>query len=169
MSALAPSGGVLVTGAQGFVGSWLVERLLGEGAHVVAPRREAPAESRFRRRRLDRRCDLVELDLLELPSLLRVLNERDVRLVFHLAARTIVADAARDPLTAFDVNVRGTYNLLEACRLLGGTDAGPRVVVASSYHAYGRQAAGAYSERTALRPRHPYDVSKACADLIARS
>ena len=118
---------------------------------------------------LDQRCELVDLDLLEPASLLRVLNERDVRLVFHLAARTIVADANREPLAAFEVNVRGTYNLLEACRLLDGPASSPRVVVASSYHAYGRQAAGAYSERTALRPRHPYDVSKACADMIARS
>ena len=170
MSAAADlDGSVLVTGAQGFVGSWLVERLLDQGARVVAPYREAPAESRFQRRRLDQRCELVDLDLLEPGSLLRVLNERDVRLVFHLAARTIVADANRDPLAAFEVNVRGTYNLLEACRLLAGPQASPRVVVASSYHAYGRQAAGAYSEQTALRPRHPYDVSKACADLIARS
>jgi CDP-glucose 4,6-dehydratase len=101
--------------------------------------------------------------------LLRVLNERDVRVVYHLAARTLVADANRDPMGAFEVNVRGTYNLLEACRLLAGPQASPRVVVASSYHAYGRQATGAYSERTPLRPRHPYDVSKACADLLARS
>ena len=164
-----PEGSVLVTGAQGFVGSWLVERLLDQGARVVAPHREAPADSRFRRLGLDRRCELVDLDLLELPSLLRVLNERDVRLVFHLAARTIVADANREPLAAYEVNVRGTYNLLEACRLLDGPASSPRVVVASSYHAYGRQDAGAYSERTPLRPRHPYDVSKACADMIARS
>ena len=84
-----------------------------------------------------------------------MLNERDVRLVFHLAARTIVADANRDPLATFEVNVRGTYNLLEACRLLAGPQASPRVVVASSYHAYGRQAAGAYTEETALRPSTP--------------
>jgi len=161
--------GVLVTGAQGFIGSWLVERLLDDGARVVVPRRPAAARSRFRQQRLDRRCELVDLDLLELPSLLRVLNERDIGLVFHLAAQTIVGEANRDPLAAFEINVRGTYNLLEACRLLAGPASGPRVVVASSYHAYGEQSGGACSERTALRPTHPYDVSKACADLLARS
>jgi CDP-glucose 4,6-dehydratase len=161
-------GSVLVTGAEGFVGSWLVERLLADGARVVAPLRPVPDESRFRRERLDERCELVSLDLLDLPDVVRVLNERDVALAFHLAARTIVADAKDDPIGAFDVNVRGTYNLLEAARLLGRPDGGPRIVVASSYHAYGRQGTGAYTEATPLRPSFPYDVSKACADILAR-
>jgi CDP-glucose 4,6-dehydratase len=160
----------LVTGAQGFKGSWLVERLLGEGARVVAPRRDVPALSRFRLEGLEQRCDVVDADLTDYESLLRVVNEYGVSLVFHLAAQTLVGTASRSPLSTWEANVRGTYNLLEACRTLGeggtGVDA---VVVASSDKAYGAQAELPYTEDTPLRPSYPYDVSKACADLIARS
>jgi CDP-glucose 4,6-dehydratase len=160
---------VLVTGAQGFMGSWLVERLLAEGALVLVPMRPVAAESRFARERLEQQCKLVELDLLELESVLGVLNEGEVGTVFHLAAQTIVSEANSSPVATFDVNVRGTYNLLEACRLLAGDRPAPRAVVASSYHAYGRRADGAYSEETPMNPSYPYDVSKACADFLAHS
>jgi CDP-glucose 4,6-dehydratase len=97
----------------------------------------------------------------------RALNEYGVRTVFHLAAETIVGEAGRSPLATFETNVRGTYNLLEAARITAtGTPA--RVVVASSYHAYGRQDTLPFSEDLPLRPRNPYEVSKACADMIAR-
>jgi CDP-glucose 4,6-dehydratase len=156
---------VLVTGAQGFIGSWLVERLLGEGAAVVVPRREVDEGSRFRREGLDARTEQVAMDLLDLPSLVRAVNEHEVREVFHLAAGTIVADANRSPMEAMDVNVRGTYNLMEACRVVGTPEA---VVVASSYHAYARDADHALQEDSPLGSAWPYDVSKACADMIAR-
>jgi CDP-glucose 4,6-dehydratase len=97
-----------------------------------------------------------------------VLNERDIGFVFHLAAQTIVSTANEDPMRTFETNVRGTYNLLEACRLLGEARTAPRVVVASSYHGYGKLGGGPLSERTPLRPTYPYDVSKACADILAR-
>jgi CDP-glucose 4,6-dehydratase len=159
---------VLVTGAQGLVGSWLTERLLDDGARVTVPRRPASEGSRFLRQGLEERCDLVSLDLGDLTSLLRALNEHDIELVFHLAAQTIVATANEDPLATFETNVRGTYNLLEACRLLGEARTAPRVVVASSYHGYGKHGGGAYSEQTPMRPSYPYDVSKACADILAQ-
>ena len=159
---------VLVTGAQGFMGSWLVERLLGDGARVVALRRSADERSRFRREGLEERCHLVEADLADAPSLLRTLHEYDVRIVFHLGAQTIVGTANRSPLETYETNTRGTYNLLEACRLADGTSASMRVVVASSYHVYGPQGNRAYSEELGLRATYPYDVSKACADALTR-
>jgi len=161
---------VLVTGAEGFVGSWLTERLLGEGARVVALRRDEPADSRFKRDGLEQRCDLVQADLLDYEALLRVINEREVAWVFHLAAQTIVGTANRSPLSTFESNVRGTYNLLEACRAAGvAGDPVRGVVVASSDKAYGSHEELPYREDFALQPRYPYDVSKACADMIARS
>ena len=156
---------VLVTGAQGFIGSWLTERLLEQGARVAVPRRAAAAESRFRREGLEERCDLLEFDLLDLTALVRALNEHQVGTVFHLAAQTTVGAASRSPFSSFEVNVRGTYTLLEACRLLA-TDV--RVVVASSSYAYGRHPDSHLSEEVPLRSNQPYDVSKACADMIAR-
>lgn len=160
---------VLVTGAQGFIGSWLAERLLDEGARVIVPRREGSGESRFFQAGLDRRCELAEIDLADLPSLIRVLNEGEVEVAFHLAAQTIVAKADQGPLATFEANTRGSYNLLEACRLLSQEGPAPKVVVASSYHVYGKQNGAALSEGSPLRPERPYEVSKACADVIARS
>ncbi|HEY7630951.1 MAG TPA: GDP-mannose 4,6-dehydratase [Thermoleophilaceae bacterium] len=160
----------LVTGAQGFIGSWLAERLLDEGARVVALRRDVPALSRFKIAGLEDRCDVVQGDLDDYESLLRILNEHDVGMVFHLAAQTIVGTANRSPLSTFDTNVKGTYTLLEACRATGivGNPV-EAVVVASSDKAYGEHEQLPYKEDFALQPRYPYDVSKACTDLIARS
>jgi len=157
---------VLVTGAQGFVGSWLAERLLDAGARVIVPRRDVEPEARFRAEGIESRCVIVHADLLDHEALLRILNEHDVTAVFHLAAQTIVGTANRSPLSTFEANVRGTYNLLEACRALGTVE---RVVVASSDKAYGRHEELPYREDSPLQPTFPYDVSKACADLIARS
>ncbi|MGH2848191.1 MAG: NAD-dependent epimerase/dehydratase family protein [Thermoleophilaceae bacterium] len=157
---------VLVTGAQGFVGSWLAERLLSGGRGVVALRRDVDPASRFRTEGIEERCTLALADLTDHDALVRVLNEHEVSDVFHLGAQTIVGNANRSPLGTWEANVRGTYTLLEACRSLGSVR---RVVVASSDKAYGEQDELPYREDLALRPRYPYDVSKACADLIARS
>lgn len=161
---------VLVTGAYGFVGGHLTERLLDAGAHVVIPRRDRPARTYLTIAGLEERCDVVQCDLLDYESLLRVIAEHDVRAVFHLAAQTIVGTAQRSPLSTFESNVRGTYTLLEACRAAGVVTRGvERVVVASSDKAYGRHDELPYREDSCLHPTFPYDVSKACTDLIARS
>jgi CDP-glucose 4,6-dehydratase len=157
---------VLVTGAQGFVGSWLAERLLDEGRRVVALRRDVDPASRFRAEGIEERCILALADLTDHDALVRVMNEHGVEEVFHLAAQTIVGTANRAPLATWEANVRGTWSLLEACRSLGTVR---RVVVASSDKAYGDHAELPYREDFALQPRYPYDVSKACTDMIARS
>lgn len=161
---------VLVTGAQGFVGAWIAERLLDLGARVVVPRRDVPSDSRFRSEGIEQRCELVMADLTDYDAVLRTLNEHGVRAVFHLAAQTIVGAANRSPLSTWDSNIRGTYTLLEACRGAAAV-ATPveRIVVASSDKAYGEQDELPYHEQTPLLARYPYDVSKACTDLIARS
>jgi CDP-glucose 4,6-dehydratase len=97
--------------------------------------------------------------------MVRILNEDGVDTVFHLAAQAIVGVANRAPLSTWESNVRGTYTLLEACREVGV----PHVVVASSDKAYGAHDELPYREDFPLRPTYPYDVSKACTDLIARS
>jgi CDP-glucose 4,6-dehydratase len=134
---------------------------------VVALRRDVDPGSRFSSEGIGERCVIALADLADHASLVRVLNEHGVRAVFHLAAQAIVGTANRSPLSTFEANVRGTYNLLEACRTLG--DSIERIVVASSDKAYGAHDELPYREDFALKAAFPYDVSKACADLIARS
>jgi CDP-glucose 4,6-dehydratase len=143
-----------------------VERLLGLGHGVVALRRDVEPASRFRSEGIEERCTVALADLGDYDAVLRVLNEHDVSDVFHLAAQTIVGTANRSPLGTWEANVRGTWCLLEACRTLGSVS---RVVVASSDKAYGSHEELPSREDFPLEPVFPYDVSKACADLIARS
>ncbi len=147
---------VLVTGAQGFVGSWLAQRLLDDGARVVVPLRDVEPESRFRSEGLEERCTVVPCDVTDYESLLRVLNEHEVTTVFHLAAQTLVGTANRGPLSTWESNVRGTWTLLEACRTHGVVaGAVERIVVASSDKAYGDQEDLPYREELPLRARFP--------------
>jgi CDP-glucose 4,6-dehydratase len=158
---------VLCTGAQGFIGSWVAERLLDEGAELFVLDRPPAELSRFRLRGLHDRCTPVPGELMDLESLRRAIDAHSIEAVFHLAATAIVGSATISPLHTYEVNVRGTWNLLEACRI---ADVPPqRVVVASTDKAYGTHEDLPYREGHALQPRYPYDVSKACADLIARS
>jgi CDP-glucose 4,6-dehydratase len=133
---------------------------------VVALRRDVEALSRFRKDGLEERCTVALADLGDYDALLRVLNEHEVSDVFHLGAQTIVGTANRSPLGTWEANVRGTWCLLEACRTLGGVQ---RVIVASTDKAYGSHEELPYREDFPLLPVFPYDVSKACADMIARS
>ena len=160
---------VLVTGAQGFVGSWLAERLLAGGEKVVVPRRDARAESRFRAEGIEERCDVVDADVTDYDALVRLLHEYRVRAVFHLAGQSVTAVAARSPYSTWESNVRGTYTLLEACR--AAREVGEeieRVVVASSVLAYGG-GEPPWREDAPLVPADPYGASKAAADLVARA
>jgi CDP-glucose 4,6-dehydratase len=157
---------VLITGGQGFIGCWVTEALLDRRAEVVAVIRDEPANSRFAIEGMGARVTRVRADLRDMAELLRIVNEYSIEAVFHLAAQTIVGTAHRSPLSTFETNIRGTYNLLEACRLAGSVN---RVVVASSDKAYGAHEKLPYAESAPLQPTFPYDVSKACTDLIARS
>lgn len=155
---------VLVTGAHGLLGAWLVKALLERSARVVAVRRDQPAVSSLELLGLEREVDLVHGDICEPGLILRALDEYDVDSVFHLAAQTLVGVANRSPLSTFETNIRGTWLVLEACRLHGTQ----RVIAASSDKAYGRQEHLPYREDQPLDAQHPYDVSKAACDMLAR-
>jgi CDP-glucose 4,6-dehydratase len=158
---------VLITGAGGFVGAHLAEALLNRGARVTALICERDPDSRFWTERIFEQCRLV-CGRLEQPTLLHgILGSGDIDTVYHLGAQTIVNSALRDPLTTMESNIRGTCLLLEACREAG--DAVRRIVIASSDKAYGETGERPTREDDPLAGRYPYDVSKACGDLLAQS
>lgn len=156
---------VLVTGAYGLLGSWLVRALLERGARVTVVRRDEPADSALRRMGLEDSVNVVPGDICNEGLVGRALAEYEIESVFHLAAQTIVPTANRSPVSTFETNIRGSWLVLEACRLHGCE----RVLVASSDKAYGPHAELPYREEFALQPLYPYDVSKAAEDLLARS
>ncbi len=158
---------VLVTGATGLVGSWLCRRLVDDGARVVALVRDWDPQSEFIRSGTIKRCTVVSGCLEDYPTLVRAIAEHGTDTVFHLGAQAIVGTALISPLATFETNIRGTYNLLEACRV--HRDLVARVVVASSDKAYGRSERLPYTEDMPVNGRHPYDVAKSCADLLAQT
>lgn len=157
---------VFVTGCTGLLGSWLTAELVSRGANVVGLVRDQVGFSCL--------YSLVKADSFaqvrgqveDYLLLERILNEYEIEAVFHLAAQTLVGIANRSPLSTFESNIRGTYHLLEAVRR------SPLVrclVMASSDKAYGEQSQLPYDEQMPLNGRHPYDVSKSCADLLGQA
>lgn len=155
----------LVTGASGFAGSWLVQRLHELGADVVCLVRDWSPQSHLVRTGLIDRVRRVRGDVCDQALMERILGEYEVDTVFHLAAQTIVGIANRNPVSTLQTNIGGTWAILEACRR---SPLVKNIVVASSDKAYG-DTEGRYGEDTPLRGRHPYDVSKSAADLIAQA
>lgn len=157
---------VLVTGATGLVGSWLTKRLVAAHAEVVCLVRDWVPQSELVRGGTIERVKVVRGEVQDQALLERTLGEYEIATVFHLAAQTIVGVANQNPVGTFVSNIGGTWSVLEACRRSPGVK---QIVVASSDKAYGDQPVLPYDETTPLQGRHPYDVSKSCADLIAAS
>ena len=157
---------VLVTGATGLVGGWLVRRLLGLGADVVCLMRDWVPQSEFVNAQLIEKAKVARGDVRDQELLERILGEYEITTVFHLAAQTTVGVAHRNPVSTFDVNIRGTWVALEACRRSPKVK---QIVIASSDKAYGDLDTLPYTEDMPLKGGHPYDVSKSCADLIGQT
>jgi CDP-glucose 4,6-dehydratase len=171
MGATAPKGfwldrPTLVTGATGLVGAWLVKRLVEAGADVVCLVRDWVPQSELVRSKQIERVKSVRGDVRDQATLERILGEFEIEVVIHLAAQTIVTIANRNPVSTLEANIAGTWCLLEACRRSPKVR---QIVLASSDKAYGDSRVLPYTEETPLVGRHPYDVSKSCADLIAQA
>lgn len=158
---------VLVTGATGIVGSWLVKSLLEKGAFVATLIRDWNPQSELIRSGDVQRTTVVSGELENYQALERAISENDIDTVFHLAAQPLVGIALRSPLPTFEANIRGSYHVLEACRI--HKNLVKRIVVASSDKAYGDVEVLPYTEDMPPLGRFPYDVSKSCTDLLARS
>jgi CDP-glucose 4,6-dehydratase len=156
---------VFVTGATGLVGGWLVRHLLAAGADVVCLVRDWVPRSELFAARLIERVKVVRGDVRDQEAVERALGEYEIATVLHLAAQATVGVANRNPVSTLDTNIRGTWSLLEACRR---SPAVQQIVTASSDKAYGDQEVLPYQEDAPVSGRHPYDVSKSCADLLAQ-
>lgn len=137
---------VLITGSTGLLGTWLTSALVKRGAHVTG---------------LSRKDGLTDEG-----KITDLLNQRRIDTVYHLAALTDVRQALTDPLPTFETNIRGTWTILEAIRK---TPSVRQVIVSSSDKVYGTREKQFHTEADPLNCIYPYDVSKLCADAIARS
>ena len=156
----------LVTGATGLIGGWLVKRLMEQGADIICLVRDWVPQSEFVRASLVEKVKTVRGAVQDQALMERTLGEYEIDTVIHLAAQTIVGIANCNPVSTFEANIAGTWSLLEACRR---SPTVKQIVVASSDKAYGDHDVLPYEEDAPLQGRHPYDVSKSCADLIAQT
>lgn len=143
-----------------------MKELIEQGANVTGLVRDHVPQSNLYQGEHVKKMNIVQGALEDLPVIERALGEYEIDTVFHLAAQAIVGVANRNPVSTFEANILGTWNVLEACRkhpLI------KRVIVASSDKAYGDQENLPYDEDMPLQGKHPYDVSKSCADLISHT
>lgn len=159
-------GTVLITGATGVIGSHLTEQVLELGAdRVICLYRSISPHSYFTTHSLASQVTLEPGDVRDAGRMREIVLKHGVTTIFHLAAQPLVTLALQHPLDTIKVNVLGTANILEAARLSGHVQA---VIVAASDKVYGT-AKPPYHEEMALSPDHPYDASKAAADLLCRT
>ncbi|NMA65037.1 MAG: NAD-dependent epimerase/dehydratase family protein [Clostridiaceae bacterium] len=157
---------VFITGCIGFLGSYLAKELVNKGANVTGLVRDLIPFSNLYKGEEHNKINFVFGQLEDINLLERALGEYEIDTVFHIAAQAIVGVANRNPLATFETNIRGTWNLLEAARR---SPIIKRIIVASSDKAYGDQEILPYDESMPLCGKHPYDVSKSCADLISQA
>lgn len=156
---------IFITGADGFIGGWLAKKFVEKEANVIILVRDIKKEAAHKLFNLEERITQAQGDLADYSLLERVLNEYSIDSCFHLAAQALVQIANKSPLSTFESNIKGTWNLLEACR---NTKTIERVIIASSDKAYGIQKKLPYTEESPLLGLYPYDASKACADILSR-
>ena len=157
---------VLVTGCTGVLGSWLTAKLVELGADVVGLIRDSIPNSQLVRSGTINKIKVVHGSITDDYVVNRIFPEYEIQTCFHLAALTVVGVANRVPVPAFEANIRGTWVMLEAARQWGKVE---EFLFASSDKAYGSHEVLPYTEDAPLQGKHPYDVSKSCADLIVRA
>jgi len=156
---------VLVTGAEGFKGSHLIQELNKSGAKIVSLVRDFNPKSYFETQGLGEKSICVIGDLKDYRKIADIISKYEITTIFHLGAQPIVTTALLNPLETLETNIMGTVNVLEAARTYGNVK---EIVVVSSDKAYGPAKDIPYKETARLEGKAPYDVSKSCADLIAQ-
>jgi len=159
---------VLITGINGFIGGNLAKYLLSLGAKVLGISNSEAKNRYLVYENISNKIQLSKLDLKCFKDVLNYVSKNKIDICIHLAAQVDVNIAKKDPFETFESNIRGTYNLLEALRKKGMVKS---IIIASSDKAYGEYPLSKlpYKEDYDLKPLYPYDVSKACGDMIAKS
>jgi len=156
---------ILVTGGAGFIGGHLVSELVKIGAKVSVLDIKVNSKSFFALQNLSSHVSLDVVDIRDKEKVFEYFDKSSFNYVFHLAAEPIVEEAFIDPYSAFETNIMGTVNILEAVRKNKKIKG---IIAASSDKAYGKTKK-AYTEKDSLKGDHPYDVSKSSMDLICQS
>jgi CDP-glucose 4,6-dehydratase len=156
---------VLVTGAGGFKGSHLVEKLSETSAGIISLVRNFDPKSYFQTQSLGEKSSIVIGDLKDHRKIADILSKYEITSIFHLGAQPIVTTAFLNPLETLESNIMGTVNVLESARLYSKVK---EIVFVSSDKAYGSCESMPYKENDRLHGKAPYDVSKSCADLISQ-
>lgn len=156
----------LVTGGAGFIGRWLVKRLLDEGVEVfVIDNLENGRESNLDEFKSNPLLKKVVYDDVLNAKALHSLFEFKPDVVYHLAAQINVHESLENPKKAYDLNITGTFNVLEECRALGS-----RVMLMGTCMVYDMaQSDKPISEQHPLKPCSPYAASKLSAEILAES
>ena len=158
---------VFVTGATGFVGAHITKHLIEQGAVVTVLIERCDSSSYFSLCGLEKQVNVYYGDISNGKLIEQIIVEQKIETIFHLAAVALQDLAYKMPKVTFEVNIVGTYNILDAARL--HMDTVNSVLVASSYKVYGDSDILPYKETLPLQGSNPYDVSKVCQDLLARS
>jgi CDP-glucose 4,6-dehydratase len=153
---------ILVTGASGLLGSWLIEELLNQNAEVTGISLDSSKDALMKSKNILDKIENYHIDISKYDELEKIVTKKKYSIIFHLAAQTQVTDALKNPLNTLKSNVEGTWNLLEICRLNNLS-----IVSASSDKAYGESSNLPYLETHPLNGVYPYEVSKSASDLIS--
>src|SRR3990167_5686488 len=149
---------VLVTGASGFVGTHLVKRLLEKKSRIITLSKKGSELLKDTQNEVG--CSIEDFEKIN-----SLIQKNKVDIIFHLAAQPIVEIGQSNPIRTFEVNIRGTWNILEAAR----ENNVKKIIIASTVHVYGDNPKTPFKEEYFPQPSRPYETSKACADLLAQS
>lgn len=155
---------VLITGANGFIGAWLSRTLIDLGAQVTGYDKSDSGALDLHPD-VKPRVKIVLGDLTDQAKMEQTLADGQIQTLYHLAAQSNIAIARGGPVPAFESNIRGTWSVLDACRVYGKLET---IAVAASNTVYGDHDRHPFDESFALNANHPYSASKACADILAR-
>lgn len=152
---------ILLTGATGFIGSWLLKKLLALDSKVVIIVRDKTKISKDLLK--SKNLKIYEATIQDYDSICQIIKNNNFDLIFHLASKNTNYGNNFDILETFDTIIKGTYNIFEACRLHGQKKL--KIILTSSREVYAEKNEDNFDSNS----YHPYEISKRSVDLIVKS